>query len=135
MQDMPSVPDSLTDKVISVEALVTSNEVDIYGRLREIEDQSYKLRTVLQTWERQQTEERKLRGAYAKWLLVGMFAQMALVNIAFLAISLGWIVVEKWVAIAFILAVFGEIIGMTTVVIKYLFPQTRSEVLALIEKL
>ena len=76
-----------------------------------------------------------MRQKYAKWLLAAMFVQMALVNLAFLAIGFGWIQINPWVANSFILAVFGEISGMVLFIVKYLFPKVSSDVLATIEKL
>ena len=129
------LPDSIREKVVSVGTPVTSDEVDTYRQLQEIRDKSKKLSTILDAWERQHSEERKLRQTYALWLLVGLFVQMVLVNAAFFAIGLKWIQVDKWVANAFILAVFGEIASMTFFVIKYLFPKVSSDVLATLEKL
>jgi len=129
------VPPSLQEKVLSVAASVTSVELDTYGKLREIHDRSAKLRTILEAWERQHSEERRLRQTYAKWLLGGLFVQGLLVNFAFFAIGLHWIVVEQWTANTFILAVFGEIAGMAFFIIKYLFPKVSADVLSTLEKL
>jgi hypothetical protein len=129
------VPDSVRDMIVSVGTVVTSEDVDTYGRIQEIEDKSKKLSTILAAWERQHREERELRQTYAWWLLVGLFVQMLLVNTAFLAIGLKWIQVDRWVASAFILAVFSEIASMTFFVIKYLFPKVSPDVLATLEKL
>jgi hypothetical protein len=81
------LPGSIREKVVSVGTPVTSDEVDTYGRLQEIRDKSKKLSTILDAWERQHSEERKLRQTYAHWLLMGLFVQMLLVNVAFLAIG------------------------------------------------
>ena len=129
------LPDSVREKVLSVGTDVTSDDVDTYGRIQEITDKSKKQSTILEAWERQHSEERKLRKTYAQWLLIGLFVQMLLVNAAFLAIGLKWIQVDKWVASAFILAVFSEIASMTFFIIKYLFPKVSSDVLATLEKL
>ena len=135
MGEVVAIPDTLKDRVLGVGGEVRPEDVDVYGRLREIEDKSYKLRTVLEAWERQQSEERALRQGYAKKILVALFVQMGLVNVAFFAIGLGWLAVEEWVANTFIMAVFGEIAAMALIVIKYLFPKVGSDVLGLIEKL
>ncbi len=129
------VPDAVRDKVLAIGASVSPGEIEVYGRYQEIADRSAKLRTVLEAWERQHSEERQMRQKYAKWLLAAMFVQMALVNLAFLAIGFGWIQINPWVANSFILAVFGEISGMVLFIVKYLFPKVSSDVLATIEKL
>jgi hypothetical protein len=128
-------PESVGDKILTIGSQVTSADVDTYGRLREIEDKSRRSATLLQAWERQHTEERNLRRTYARWLLIALFVQMALVNLAFFALGLKWIQVEQWVANTFILAVFSEIASMTFFVIKYLFPKVSTDVLATLEKL
>ena len=74
------LPDSIREMVVSVGTAVTSDDVDTYGRIQEIEDKSKKQSTILEAWERQHTEERKLRQTYAWWLLVGLFFQILLVN-------------------------------------------------------
>lgn len=135
MSDVGTIPETLKNHVLGVGGEVRPEDVDVYGRLREIQDKSYKLRTVLEAWERQQSEERALRQGYAKKILIALFVQMGLVNVAFFAIGLGWLVVEEWVANTFIMAVFGEIAAMGLIVIKYLFPKVGSDVLGLIEKL
>lgn len=134
-QQEPELPDAIRDKVLAIGASVSPDEVEVYGRYQEIADRSAKLRTVLEAWERQHTEERQLRQKYARWLLAAMFIQMALVNFAFFAIGLGWIQITPWVATSFILAVFGEVSGMVLFIVKYLFPKVSSDVLATIEKL
>jgi hypothetical protein len=129
------VPDSLKEKIVEIGASVTETELDTYTRIREVEDKSHKLRTILKAWERQQSQERKMRSVYAKWLLIALFAQMIVVNIAFFGIGLQWLVIEKWVSTTFIMTVFGEIAAMALIVVKYLFPKVGAEVLSLIEKL
>lgn len=129
------VPAAVRDKVLAIGASVSPDEIEVYGRYQEIADRSAKLRTVLEAWERQHSEERQMRQRYAKWLLAGMFVQMGLVNLAFFAVGWGWIQVSPWVANTFILAVFGEVAGMVLFIVKYLFPRVSSDVLATIEKL
>lgn len=96
--------------------------VDIYERVRRIEDESYELRTIVASWEKQQSDERDLRNRYAKWLVIALFIQVAIINIAFFLIGFGLITLERWVASSFIVGVFVEVTGMTFVVVKYLFP-------------
>lgn len=133
--DEGEIPEALRAKIVKVGPSVTSKEVDVYSKLQETADKSTKLRTILEAWERQHSEERKLRRTYATAMLWGLFAQAMLVNVAFFALGFRWITVEPWVANSFILAVFAEIAGMAFFVIKYLFPRVSSDVLATLEKL
>ena len=100
----------------------TNEDVTIYERVRRIEDESYELRTIVASWEKQQSDERDLRNRYAKWLVIALFIQIAVINIAFFLIGFGLLTVERWVASSFIVGVFVEVTGMTFVVMRYLFP-------------
>ena len=108
--------------VESIGKPATNEDVTIYERVRRIEDESYELRTIVASWEKQQSDERDLRNRYAKWLVIALFIQVAIINIAFFLIGFGFLTVEKWVASSFIVGVFVEVTGMTFVVMRYLFP-------------
>lgn len=108
--------------VESIGKPATNEDVTIYERVRRIEDESYELRTIVASWEKQQSDERDLRNRYAKWLVIALFIQIAVINIAFFLIGFGLLTVEKWVASSFIVGVFVEVTGMTFVVVRYLFP-------------
>lgn len=130
------LPPALRDKVLSVgKALNSSRDIDHFGRIEEIRNRSRKVKTVLAAWETQQKEERLLRRTYANYLLFVLLLQIVLINGAFFAIGLGYLVIEKWIATTFIMAVFFEITALVLVIIKYLFPKVGSEVLNLIEKM
>lgn len=132
---LAELPEDVRREVESVGTVVTSDQLDNYGRLKEIENKSHKIKTVLDAWQNQQSEERALRRSFAKLLLTAVFVQIALVNISFFAIGLKYLTVDKWVATSFILAVLADVVAMATIVIKYLFPKPGAEVLELIEKL
>jgi hypothetical protein len=114
---------------------VTSEEVDTYGRYREIEDRSFRLRTVVGAWESQQTEERRLRRSYGTAILIALCVQTFLADVVFILIGVGKIAIAPWVANIFIVSVFGQIVALAVVVVRHLFPQTSSEILRLIEKI
>jgi len=123
------------EKVLSIgEPLTNSGQIDDYERLEGIRNRSQKLQIILTTWETQQTEERNLRKTYAKWLLIALFTQIVLINAAFFLIGFGFMVVERWVATIFIVAVFFEISALLLVIVNYLFPKVGSELIKLLEK-
>jgi len=95
------LPESLQQKVIRIGPSVTPQDVDTYGRLQEILDKSAKLQRILDAWERQHSEERKMRRTYAKWMLIALFVQGFIVNVAFFAIGAGYLAVSEWVANSF----------------------------------
>ena len=118
-----------------VEGPVTSEQVDTYGKLREIEDKSKKARVLLDAWERQHNEERNLRKHYAAWLLFALLLQMLFVNLSFFLIGIEYLKIEQWVAQTFIVSVFGEIAAMVFWIVKFLFPKVSADVLTVVEKL
>lgn len=121
--------------VAEIGSAVTSDDIDTYKQLREIEDKSYKLRIVLDAWEAQKREERKWRNIYAGVLLGFLLIQIVVVNVSFFLIGAGKLEIEKWVANTFIIAVFGEVASMTLVIVRYLFPKTGDEFPKIIEGL
>lgn len=130
------LPPSLRDKVLSISRpLNSSRDIDHLERMEDIRNRSRKIKTVLSAWETQQKEERGLRRTYANYLLAALFLQILLINAAFFGIGAGYLVVEKWVANTFIMAVFFEVVALVLVIVKYLFPKVGSEVLNLIEKI
>jgi len=114
---------------------VTKNDIDCYERVQKINDSSHRLRTIIDSWEKQQSEERSLRRKYAALFLIGLFVEALIANVAFFLIGLGIINVSDWVANCFIVGVFGQIATITLVISRYLFPKTGNEVLDIIRKL
>lgn len=135
MSDGIQLPEDVRRLVAGIGGVITPADVDVYRSVRDIEDKSYKVRTVVTAWEGQQREERRLRRGYATWLLIAVFAQMVVADMAFFLLGAGVISVDKWVADTFIIAVFGQIAAMATIVVKYLFPDTGAQIVKLIEKL
>ena len=129
------IPSELRRFVDAVGSPVSPEEIEPWARFREVEDRSYRLRTLVQAWEHQQREERGLRRGYASRLLWIWIVQALAVNLAFVLIGLRILVVDQWVANAFILSVFAELVGMVLVVMRYLFPKGGDSLLNLIERL
>ncbi len=133
--DVEHLPLQNPERVKSLGVAVTSEEVDTYGRYREIEDRSFRLRTVVTAWESQQTEERRLRRSYGSWILAALLIQTLFADAAFLLIGFGRISIAPWVANVFLVSVFGQIVTLAVVVVRHLFPEVSSEILRLIEKI
>ena len=121
--------------VAEIGSAVTSDDIDTYRQIREIEDKSYKLKIELDAWKAQKKEERKWRNIYAGVLLLFLFIQIVIVNVSFFLIVAGTLKVEEWVANTFIIAVFGEVASLTLVIVRYLFPKTGEEFPKIIEGL
>lgn len=122
-------------QIEEIGSAVTSDDIDTYRQIREIEDKSYKLKIVLDAWKAQKKEERKWRNIYAGVLLLFLFIQIVIVNVSFFLIGAGTLKVEEWVANTFIIAVFGEVASLTLVIVRYLFPKTTEEFPKIIEGL
>ena len=135
MNEKIAIPDSLRKQVLDIGSDVRAEDVDTYGKIREIEDKSHKLRTVLDAWGKQQDDERSLRGSYAKKVIIAMILQLCCVDLVVVALGIGWLSVPKTVTNTFIISVFGEVAAMALIVTKYLFPEVGTEALKLIEKL
>lgn len=125
MDNKPDIFSDLSKFVTEVGKQVSAEEVDTFGRLRQIEDSAYRNRASISAWEKQQDQERDLRRTYGKWLLGGVFTQGFIINVFFVLIGLHRIEVDKWVATSFIVGVFAEITTMTTIVVRHLFPDSK----------
>src|SRR4051812_19862111 len=115
------IPDPLRDLVAEVGDPVTSADVDTYGKLRSIHDQSLRVRTIVDAWKLQQEQERGMRERYATVLITAMIAQSIVINVIFVLIGLGKLTYEPWTARVFVMAVFAEIAAMVFFIVKYLF--------------
>src|SRR5579872_2473933 len=135
MTSPPEIPESIRKFVKTVEGPVGPHELDAYSRLRDVEDKSYHLRTIVAAWSTQQEQDRVIRNAYSRWLAWTLSLQLVLVNTVFVLIGSGVLRFEAWVTNVFVVSVFGEVTGLVLIVVKYLFPQSVSKVLELLERL
>jgi hypothetical protein len=131
----PQLPDALRALVKDIGRPVTSEDIDTYGRFREIEDRSHRVRAIVKAWNDQQTQDRKLRERYAHWLMLAMAAQAVVINLAFVLLGCGVLIVEPWTARVFIAAVFAEIAALVLLVVKYLFTPTGDTILKYLDEL
>lgn len=113
---MDADPDSLIRRYISsIGAPVTSEDVDTYERLLQI-----------QAMEEGERGDRRLRLIYGGTLLALLSGQViAVTTIAFL-IGFGVIEIDRWVATTFVGGTLGEVSGMAYLVVRYLFPANRN---------
>lgn len=119
--------------VRDVRELPTS--IDDAIKQQQASDKSAALKLVLDEWSNQQKSERELRGSYANWLLIFLFAQIVAVNAAFFFIGFKWLQVDEWTSRLFIMAVFSELSAMVFFIVKYLFSKAEDRMMELIEKL
>ncbi len=130
----PQVPDTLKNLVQDVGNPVSSSDVDSYGKLRQIEDRSHQIRTIVRAWKDQQAQDRMMRERYANYLIVAMGVQALAVNVVFVLIGCGLLTFEPWTAKTFIMAVFAEIAAMVLIIVKYLFTPSSDKVLQFLDE-
>jgi hypothetical protein len=129
-QPQPEVPDNLKSLATAIVGPVTSSDVDTYGKLREIEDRSHQVRTIIKAWKDQQTQDRRMREQYARWLMLAMAAQAFIINVVYVLMGCGVLNFEAWTARTFIMAVFGEIAALMLLVVKYLYTPSSEKILS-----
>lgn len=122
--EIAALPKELRPLVDKVEAPVSPDTVEAFDRVTRIQDRSRSTRVIVEAWKQQQESDRRMRGTYAKWLLILISAEVILANIAFFLMGSKVLVLDQWVANAFIVGVFAEISALVLVVAKYLFPDT-----------
>ena len=135
MADSNSLESALRDHGVQLGSTVAPEEVDTHIRATEASDRSYRLRTIVNEWSIQQREDRSLRRLYANWILGFLGFELVFVAASFLLIGFGGIVVTESLSEVFIGSVFLQVISVAAVVVKYLFPDTSTRFLDLLEKL
>lgn len=126
------VPESLQNLIRDVGRFVSLSDVDTYGKLRQIQDRSHLIRTIVKAWKDQQSQDRTMRDRYAYYLIAAMGIQALIVNIVFVLMGCSVLTFEPWTAKTFILSVFAEIASMVLIVVKYLFTPSSDRVLQLL---
>jgi len=127
--------DRLPSKVLEIGPPLTEEDIDSYIRIRDAEDRSYKLRAIVDAWDKQQSEDRKMRKGYAWFFIILIAIQIIAINAFFLLVGLKIIKIDPLFLKVFFIPVLAEIVTMTLVILKYLFPKSGSDVLELIRKL
>jgi hypothetical protein len=125
----PQIPDDAKGLVQDVGKPVTSSDVDTFGKLRQIQDRSHQIRTIIKAWKDQHAQDRRMRERYATYLIVAMGLQAIAINVVFVLMGCEVLTFEAWTARTFIMSVFAEIAAMVLIVVKYLFTPSSDKVL------
>jgi hypothetical protein len=131
MTGKPSLPADLQNLVEDLGRPVTSKDVDVWEKVRDVQDRSYRLRTIVRAWDRQQTQDRQMRERYATWLMIALAVQAGCINVVCILLGAGVLHLEPWTARTFIMSVFAEIAALVLIVVKYLFTPTSDKILQL----
>lgn len=97
-------------------------------------NEDLKIQTILGIWSKQHELERDQRGKYADWFKWVLVIQLIAINIAFFLIGRGCLYFDQWTVNIFIVSVFGEIMGIVLIIVKYLFTSTSKEMIELIKE-
>lgn len=76
-----------------------------------------------------------MRRGYGWFFIIIIALQIVAINASFLLIGFDVIKIDPLFLKIFFIPVLGEIVSMTLVILKYLFPSTGSEILELIKKI
>jgi hypothetical protein len=129
MEDRSGPPEEFGDFKGLIEYVgksISSNDFDGFLKIKDYQNKSYHLRTLVEVWKEQQNQDRETRKYYAKWLLIVICLQIGVINTLFVLIGLGVIKTSEWTSNTFIVSVFAEISAMVLVVINYLFPKSKT---------
>lgn len=119
--------------VESIGPAVVPGDLDKYLKFKDFQVKSYHHRILIETWKGQQDQDRETRKYYARWLLIVVCIQIAIINIFFLLIGLDIFKLEPLTANTFIISVFVEISAMVLIVVNYLFPKTKDTAASLVD--
>lgn len=127
----------LSDYICSIEEETTFN-VDQLSLADKIliekqKNESVRIKTILKVWEDQQNAERNLRKGYATCFMWLLAVQLVIINVVFVLIGCNILQYEQWTVNLFIVSVFGEIVGIVLIIVKYLFTSTNKEMIDLIK--
>lgn len=110
--------------------------IDDLIRVQEVSDRSHKLHEILEAWKYQRSEERKLRKLYAICFIIILTIQIIVLNVFFVLIGYGNLVLTETQFNVFFISVFGEITAFVLIITRYLFRQeTDDNLVKVIKKL
>jgi amino acid transporter len=96
--------------------------------------ESFRIQTILGIWKEQQDAERKLRKNYANYFIWILIFQLIIVSTIFILVGCSVLKYKQWVVHIFIISVFGEIIGLVSIIVRYLFTSTSKEMIDLVKE-
>jgi hypothetical protein len=106
---------------------LSSEDLNSYKIIADVQARRFKMQTILGIWKRSQDDERSLRRIVAYWVLAGLFVQLAAGNTAFFLYGFGIFEVPEWVAQAFFIGMYTQIVSIVLIVVKSLFPSPKTD--------
>ncbi|NDV63360.1 hypothetical protein G0Q06_12920 [Puniceicoccales bacterium CK1056] len=126
---------SSNDLISSIGDDVSSDDLDSFLAVSEENRKFEKLKQVLDSWSETEDQDRDLRKRYAGYLVIFLLIQLFVIDVGFFFIGFNIIDVSPWVANTFIVSSFAEISGMVYLIVRYLFPDSKTKLLDLINQL
>ena len=114
---------------------VSYEEIDVYSKLKQTEDKSFRLHAIISAWEKEQDLDRGLRNKYSLALICFFGFEIILASTLMILISFKIIDVKEWIVNVFFAGVFTQTSALVITVVKYLFPEIKIEFLKLIKNL
>lgn len=118
---------------------VTPEEVGVYTQIQAADDQSYKIRTVIDTWKEQQKEERNMRRNIAYFIMGALFIEIIVGNVILFLLGVEKLNLSEWVSNVFYVGMYTQVVAIATIVVRNLFPKplkdNSASISELIEKL
>ncbi len=107
----------------NLQELINNSEVDDYVNkaINNFNTFDIAINSILSTWHSKQEADNKQRGRYGTILLLILGFQLIFINCIVVAIGLGVLRYDEWLATIFIGSVFVEVIGLVTIIVKSLF--------------
>lgn len=105
----------------SIDSLFDEDYDEEYGYDDNFSTSDFVIVSLIETWKSQQEANRKLKTKYGKWVMWLLFAEMIFISGILLAIGTGILNFDEWVINAFVVTVFGQIMGVVYIIVKNLF--------------
>lgn len=102
-------------------------------KLEKQKNENTRIHTILEIWKEQQNAERTLREKYANWFIWILISQLAVISVVFILVGCSMLKYEQWTINIFVFSVFGEIVGIVSIIVRYLFTSTSKEMIELIK--
>jgi hypothetical protein len=106
---------------------LTQQDIKAYQTVNEVAGKKEKLTAVLEIWKNQNNTEIILRKHCAYWILGALFVELICGNVAMFFIGFGMASISEWLAKIFFVGMYGQIITITLVVVRYLFPVPKKD--------
>jgi len=133
-KDADIFSESNRNKIKSIQHRVSSEELDAYQIISEIENRRYVIKLILNAWRAEQKQDRGLKNFYAKRFLYMVALEILFTATLIVLIGLGIMHLSKWTLNIFTTGVISQSVSVVLIIVKYLFPDTKLNILELLRE-